>query len=429
MKFLPCSILFILVLFLTTQSQSQSLYGVNLAGAEFGETVLPGTYGTHYIYPSPASLDYYKGKGLKLVRLPFLWERLQPKMDSALSSTELARIDAFVAGAQSRGIYVILDVHNYARRTVSGTQYIISTPQVPVSSFVDFWTRLATHFKNDTTIWAYGIMNEPNSMNGTWPATAQSVLTGVRSVDTVHTILMPGTDWSKAESWQAVNDGLKNLNDPYNNLLYEAHQYFDADYSGVYNNSYDTDGTYPTIGVDLASPFVNWLIANNKKGFFGEYGVPGDDPRWNVVLDNFLSYLHNNCVGGTYWAGGPWWGNYNLSIEPSGGVDKPQMSVVSNYTSCSSPITATKSGANFAELETYPNPLKKDLTVHASLKENAELQIVIFDVLGQAVFEFTETSVQGDYTKVLDLSNLENGCYFIKIVSGNNFQVRNLIKN
>ena len=30
----------------------------------------------------------------------------------------------------------------------------------------------------------------------------------------------------------------------------------------------------------------------------------------------------------TYWAGGPWWGDYMFSIEPQNGIDKPQMAIL-----------------------------------------------------------------------------------------------------
>ncbi len=60
----------------------------------------------------------------------------------------------------------------------------------------------------------------------------------------------------------------------------------------------------------------------------GEYGIPNsdganpsdNDREWLTVLDNFLDTLQSNSdviVGATYWAGGPWWGNYPLSTEPS----------------------------------------------------------------------------------------------------------------
>ena len=37
--------------------------------------------------------------------------------------------------------------------------------------------------------------------------------------------------------------------------------------------------------------------------------------------------------GVTYWAGGPWWGDYMFSIEPQNGVDKPQMTVLVGHLS------------------------------------------------------------------------------------------------
>src|SRR5690606_34479588 len=89
----------------------------------------------------------------------------------------------------------------------------------------------------------------------------------------------------------------------------------------------------PMIGVDRVTEFVEWLDEKGAKGFIGEYGVPGNDSRWLTVLDNFLAYLDANGVSGTYWAGGPWWGSYQLSCEPTNNytTDKPQMSVLEDY--------------------------------------------------------------------------------------------------
>jgi endoglucanase len=110
--------------------------------------------------------------------------------------------------------------------------------------------------------------------------------------------------------------------------MYEAHQYFDRDGSGKYDEAYEASGAYATIGVDRIQPFLNWLKANNVRGIVTEYGVPGNDPRWQVVLDNFLAKLDEAGVGGTYWAGGAWWGDYPLSCEPVGGQDAPVMAVL-----------------------------------------------------------------------------------------------------
>ena len=61
------------------------LLGVNLAGAEFGSNV-PGTFGTDYTYPTHAEIDYYASKGMSVIRLPFLWERVQHTKNGALDA-------------------------------------------------------------------------------------------------------------------------------------------------------------------------------------------------------------------------------------------------------------------------------------------------------------------------------------------------------
>jgi endoglucanase len=59
--------------------------GVNLAGAEFGEGSLPGTYGVNYIYPNNNEVGYFLDRGLNTFRLPFRWERLQPTLSTSLN--------------------------------------------------------------------------------------------------------------------------------------------------------------------------------------------------------------------------------------------------------------------------------------------------------------------------------------------------------
>jgi len=307
------------------------MFGVNLAGGEFG-TPLPGSYGYDYIYPSAAAFDYYHSKGLKLIRLPFKWERLQHTLNGSLNAAELARIDTVVGHASARGMKVILDMHNYARRKQSGTQYLIGTGPVTMDAFGDVWRRIADHYKGNPAIYGYGIMNEPYSTNGTWPQMAQTAVNAIRTVDLTTHVIVAGDGWSNATGWRGKNPNL-DTQDPVGRLIYEAHCYFDNNLSGTYDQSYDGEGAYPMIGVDRVKEFVEWLQETGNKGFIGEYGVPGNDARWLTVLDNFLAYLDANGVSGTYWAGGPWWGNYALSCEPTNNytTDKPQMSVLEDY--------------------------------------------------------------------------------------------------
>jgi len=307
-------------------------YGVNLAGAEFGD-VFPGKFGEHYTYPNAEELDYFKNKGLRLIRLPFRWERIQPTLNESLDAAELSRMKSFVSAAEERGILVLLDMHNYARRSFKGTSYVIGGSSLTTEHVTDVWSKIAEEFKSYNNIWGYGLMNEPHDMPGssTWFNIAQALIDKIRVVDTKTTIVVGGDSFSSAARWLLASDNLKNLKDPSDNLIFEAHIYFDNDHSGKYAKGYDAEACTPTTGVERAKPFVEWLNANGLRGFIGEYGVPDNDPRWLETLDNMLKYLKDNCVNGTYWAAGPWWPTYAMSVEPKDGIDRPQLSTLLKY--------------------------------------------------------------------------------------------------
>ena len=301
-----------------------ALIGVNVACAEFGR--VPGVHGRDYTYPGERHFAYFRSKGVRVVRLPLKWERLQRRLRGPLDAAELTRLDGVVAHARKHGIRLLLDLHNYARYG----KKLIGTAQLPNAAFADFWRKLATHCKDEAAVFAYGIMNEPHDTQGLWPAAAQAAIDAIRTVDTTHTISVCGDGWSGAHSWRRNNEKLL-LRDPADNLVYEAHQYFDRDCSGAYRQSYDESGAHPTIGVDRLKPFAEWLAEHKARGFIGEFGVPDDDPRWLVVLDNFLAAMREHGIGGTYWAAGPWWGKYPQSVEPRDGKDRPQMAVLERH--------------------------------------------------------------------------------------------------
>ncbi|HEY5503943.1 MAG TPA: cellulase family glycosylhydrolase, partial [Sedimentisphaerales bacterium] len=104
--------------------------GVNLSGAEFGAVTnstdkgaLPGVFGSQYTYPTSPEVDYYMGRGMNIIRLPFRWERLQHTNNGAFDSAELGRMNTFVSYATSNGMYVILDPHNFQRYWPTYTNY------------------------------------------------------------------------------------------------------------------------------------------------------------------------------------------------------------------------------------------------------------------------------------------------------------------
>jgi aryl-phospho-beta-D-glucosidase BglC (GH1 family) len=303
-------------------------YGSNISGAEFGD--LAGPYGNQYIYPGAETMDPLVAKGFKYVRLPFRWERIQKSLNGPLDSAELDRLKATVALAHSKGLGVLVDMHNFGGYW--GKQ--IGSAEVTPAHFADVWSRLALALRDQPGVVGYDLMNEPQGMPAAdaWFRGAQAAINAIRQVDTVTPIYIEGDCWASAANWVSCSDNLKDLVDPSNQLVYQAHQYVDRDASGRYVGSYDAEGAHPDIGVDRIRPFVQWLKTYNKIGMLGEYGVPDDDARWLVVLDRMLAYASANCVSGTYWSAGPWWGDYRLAIQPRNGQPRPQMAVLEKYT-------------------------------------------------------------------------------------------------
>lgn len=319
---------------LQVQAQSPLTYtGVNLAGADFGEQSLPGTFGTDYTYPTHAEVDYFVSKGMNVFRLPFRWERLQRAQFGSFDAAEQARIDDFVSYATSRGASVVLDPHNYARYYGQ-----VIGQGVPVEAFADFWTRLANRYKNNSRV-IFGLMNEPNSMpTELWRDDANRAIQAIRSTGATNLILVPGNAWTGAHSWTQSWYGTPNavamlaITDPLNNYAFDVHQYLDSNYSGTSEQCVSA-----TIGAEKLVEFTNWLRQYNRRGFLGEFGG-GRNETCYAALDNMLSYLDANrevWVGWTYWAAGPWWGEYIFTLEPTNCptncTDRPQMIPLSRH--------------------------------------------------------------------------------------------------
>jgi len=350
----------------TLVSKTPAPFGTNLSGGEFSF----GASTANWRYPRTQELDYLASKGFKLIRLPFLWERVQPTLNGPLDIESLSHLKNIVWAARTRGIWVLLDLHNYnRRRTVNAnntiTDAVIGTNEAPISTIQDFWKKMASEFKDFDNIFAHGIMNEPYSVprDIPWVNTAQAIIDAIRTEDTQQTIMVGGDSYSSATSWPSVSDNLRKLKDPSNNLMYEAHTYFDKNSAGEYS-SYALDGATAQTGVNRVTPFVTWLKKYNLRGYVGEYGIPNnpnagsdvtdasDNSLWNTVLNNTLTYLSNNGVNGTYWSYGTSWGTYKLNVYPnSNGTERPQMQVLANYLFTSAP--SNLSGINSPLVVSY----------------------------------------------------------------------------
>ncbi len=302
------------------------MIGINLSGAEFGSGF---RHDTDYHYATYDELAYYVQRGVQMIRLPVTWERLQPTLGGSLATEELGRLKTLLANAEKLGVKVMVDLHNYGRYN----GHTIGSSSVSVQQFADFWAKLATELKGSPALLGYDIMNEPHDMGipGIWKTAAQAAVDAIRRVDMNSVIYVEGDGWSGAHSWMSINRDFI-INDPANNIVYQAHQYFDRDSSGTYNGNFDQEGAYLNIGVDRLKPFADWLKANNLKGFIGEFGVPSDDWRWLEVQKRFVDAMNAYGIDGTVWGGGFWWyPEYKLRLGYSGVGDNAAFTQLREY--------------------------------------------------------------------------------------------------
>ena len=235
------------------------LRGVTVAGGEFGAAGStedrtefsnrdPGTYGRDWHYDGQGTFDFLAAQGLDTVRLPFRWERIQPRLGEPLDRAEVARLRDAVGRAFSAGLGVVLDVHNFGAYHLAeggvGVRRTIGSPQVSRADFADLWRRLSTVFADVPGVVAYDLMNEPARMRAAdglsparlWEAASQDAVDAIRATGDDTLVMVPGYGWSHAGQW-ADRHPRAWIDDPLDAVRYTAHHYWRLDYG----RSYDTE--------------------------------------------------------------------------------------------------------------------------------------------------------------------------------------------
>ena len=316
-------------------SAKLNLVGLNFSGAAFAPQNLPGVLNVNYVMPSEAHFQQWSAKGVRLIRFPVIWERLQTRFFGSLEAAYTQQVTQVLELAKKYNMKVILALDNGGR--YKGT--LIGTGTVTNFNYWDLMYRLAYQWGNHAALYGYDIMGKPNGADSGWPVTAQSGIDGVRTMDRTHPVIVQGNSWGSAANWPGVSNALLGLKDPANNIIYAANVYLDQDGSGSYaaQNMASFD---PQVGVNRVKPFVEWLKRNGKRGMIAEFGVPAGDSRWLTATDNLLAYLQQNCMPLTYWAAGPGWGSSALAVEPVNGVERPQWPTLKKYVDASNSCTA-----------------------------------------------------------------------------------------
>jgi endoglucanase len=268
-----------------------------------------------------------KSLGVDVVRLPInLHSMTNGSPAYTLNPLFLFFLDQVVDWAEELQINLILDNHTFDVTQATDTN--IAQVLIPV------WTQMASHYKNSSNKLYYEVLNEPHGItDAKWNQIQQAVVAAIRTVDSMHTIIVGPANWNSYNNLSAMpmySDS---------NLIYTFHFYdpflfthqgaswtdleqlagvpfpYDAQrmpacppslvgtwvQSSI--NSYNSDGTIQKVQ-DWLNIAGNFKKTRNVPVFCGEYGVympnspDTDRVYWYKVVRR---YLEEKQIPWTIW--------------------------------------------------------------------------------------------------------------------------------
>lgn len=299
------------------------LRGVNLSGAEFGS--VPGRLDVNYTHPKAEMFRHFAGLGATAIRLPVLWERLQPRLRAPLDPAERAWLSEAASAATAAGLAVIVDLHNFG----SYGGHKLGSAEVPAEALADVWRRLALALGGSDRV-VLSLMNEPHDIPiRDWASAANLAIAAIRATGARNLVLVAGGEYGGASRWTedlpVGNNGRDMLavHDPLDRFAFDVHQYLDADSSGTHPECDD-----PSRALQGLDAVHAWLVAHDRRAFLGEF-ASSDRPACVEALKAMVARVDadpRRWIGWTAWGAGPWWPpGYMFTLQKPPDGDSPQL--------------------------------------------------------------------------------------------------------
>ena len=123
---------------------------------------------------------------------------------------------------------------------------------------------------------------------------------------------------------------------------------------------------------------------------------PNENPK---VRDNMFGSVWEPSPGNLHWINADNFGNIKLVSNISTGVVEKEIDQSSI-------------------IKVYPNPLSSQLQLELDNPYTGEISIKLYDILGQEVFQSSESKTNSFFTKTLYLDYLSSGIYFLQTQLG-----------
>ncbi|MGZ3751780.1 MAG: glycoside hydrolase family 5 protein [Mucilaginibacter sp.] len=236
-------------------------------------------------YITEGDIHYLKTLGVNSIRIPFSY-RLFTKEDY-LGQNNPERgfelMDRVISWCKKEGIYVILDMHSAPGGQTGdniddgyGYPFLFKN-EASQQLTADIWKHIADHYKNETAILGYDLLNEPIAtyfnaaeLNPYLEPVYKKITAAIRSVDKNHIVILGGAQW---------DSNFKAFGAPFDSkTIYTFHKYW-------------TDATKQVI-----QDYIDFRDKYNVPIYCGETGENKDE--W---VGKFKDVLEQNNIGWHYW--------------------------------------------------------------------------------------------------------------------------------
>jgi len=407
-----------------------------------------------YIEYTEADFQQMSQYGFNHVRLKVDYAHWLDTTTNITDSTILLYTDTAISYCLNNNLITVLDYYNWSWDEVMlNSNNYIQTSQI----LGEQWKNIAERYKDypsDSLL--YEIYNEPGGVNHTEMRIAfKTIIDSIRTVDTVHTIIV----WGQVDDYTLLED---------ENIILTLHFYephFFANQGKTFgNNIFNTTGVpfpYDSLTMPTQSPLdtgayllnlynnypnkgtvayvENWIQglkshadSLNVPLYMGEFGCTNRSPEEGMM--NYIKTIREAFETHNM----PWaifnWKNKNDSFfsifNCDGCFDTDSLFTDStNYTilcalgldSCNNFTSQNDWKLTANQIILFPNPAADYFSLDLNYSNIVEVRL--YDISGKLMF-------MHDYHKgqKIDVSQLQNGLYYIKTIVNKNHFSSKLIK-
>lgn len=162
-------------------------------------------------YVTAEDIRFLKEIGANHIRLPVNYRMLTDEDYLGENNHGFQYLDSAVRWCQREGLYVLLDMHAAPGGQTGdniddsyGYPFLFAD-EPSKQQTIDLWRSIAEHYKNDTTVIGYDLLNEPiatyfesdfNKLNPELEPLYKRIVSAIREVDKNHLVFLGGAQWN-----------------------------------------------------------------------------------------------------------------------------------------------------------------------------------------------------------------------------------------